>query len=100
LRQVCAQVEDEPLYTSLNAYNASLLTKCLKLYKKTALLADDCRVERVHQAAKDIDLPEFNQIFTRDFKGADEASFDVYLQKLCIINHLFRRDVELYLHYG
>lgn len=29
-----------------------------------------------------------------------DSSFDMMLEKLSIINHLFDRDIELYLHYG
>ena len=30
----------------------------------------------------------------------NSESFETHLEKLCIVNHLFRRDTELYLKYG
>ena len=84
----------------MNSYNGSLYSKCLKLYKKTALVAEDWRVPQIQRAAQDPELEEFDKIFTRDFSEAADCSFEEYMQKLCIMNHLFKQDVELYIHYG
>ena len=44
-------------------YNASLLKKCLRLYKKSYLVADNERVPHIQSAIKQEDLPDFDEIF-------------------------------------
>ena len=93
LRSIAAEMN---IFDKLSLYNASLTKKCLRLYKKTYLLAEDERVPHIDTLLKE-DIPDFEEIFNRDF---EEQEFEEYLQKLCIINHIYSRDIEQYLAYG
>lgn len=99
VKRICAENPSDPIHEPLVEFNASVLKKCMKLYKKTLLLTDDPRVIKVAQKAVDLDLSNFDDIFERDFSDM-EGPLDEYLEKLCILNHLFSREFELYMHYG
>lgn len=104
LQMISAECHHEALYGKLSLYNASLLKKCLRLYKKTAMVVQDERVGPVEHLANMTELPEFDTIFKRDFsdpsfEGAQE-DFHAHLTKMAILNHLFSREFELYTNMG
>ena len=69
LKNIAMAESQDVLYDKLADYQASLLRKCTKLYKETALVANDLLVENIKERAKNADIREFDEIFTRDFKG-------------------------------
>lgn len=93
------------MFGRLTEYNASLLKKCTKLYKRTALVADNARIAEIEEKFEDVDIPEFDQIFSRDFENEDaypgiSEPFDSFLKKLAILNHLCSRHIELTIKHG
>jgi len=60
------------------------------------MVVQDNRVDRIAAQAKNTELPDFDMIL----KNEIDCSFDEVLQKLAILNHLYERDIELYLYYG
>lgn len=57
----------DKMYKKLTDYNATLLRKCSKLYKQTAIVVEDSRVNKVKLAARNPDLPEFHEMFDRNY---------------------------------
>ena len=105
MRSVTAEINHDGIFDKLSEYNASLLKKCARLYKKNILVAENERVKSIELLAKDPDLADFDEIFLRDFENTDDytlnsESFEDHLEKLCIVNHLFRRDIELFIRCG
>lgn len=105
MRAVTAEINHDGIFDKLSEYNASLLKKCARLYKKNYLVVEDERVSAIEKLAKDPDLADFDEIFLRNFESnseyfLDQESFDDHLEKLCIVNHLFKRDTELYIKCG
>ena len=70
------------------------------------MVADDYRVHKIQEYSQNTDILEFEEIFSRSFSSDEDAfpgmqdPFTDQLRKLCIVNHIFKRDIELYMHYG
>lgn len=69
MQVISAERHHEALYGKLSLYNASLVKKCLRLYKSSILLAQDERIGHVEKWANITELPEFDNIFKRDFSN-------------------------------
>ena len=55
----------DDLYSPYLTFTASLLRKCAKLYKDTAITIHNLLVHRLKQIAINPDIQEIDQIFTR-----------------------------------
>ena len=57
----------EPLYDKELMYQASILRKCTKLYKETALTIHNLLVDKLKEKALNPDTLEIEDIFKREF---------------------------------
>lgn len=55
----------DKLFNGLLTYQASLLRKCTKLYKETALIVNSLLVDKIKEKASDPDIKELDEIFSR-----------------------------------
>ncbi len=80
-------------------YTASLLRKVTKMYDKSGILIDNTMVKTVKKMSMNPDIREFDELFKRNYEDKNE-SFDIILEKLCILTHIFSREFQLFLDHG
>ena len=75
-------------------YQASILRRCTKLYKKgTALLVDPpFMVDAIKRKAMNAEVRDFDAIFKRDY-DISATSFKDMVEKLVILTHLFSTEL-------
>jgi len=61
-------------------------------------VVEDSRVNKVKLAARNPDLPEFHEMFDRNYQIGE--SYEDYVKKLCIVTHLFKREAQQYINFG
>lgn len=87
LQLICNEKWDD-----LNDFKVSLLRKVTRMYNDTAIL---CKPNQVHQLSQRVadgtHLPEFDQIFTREYGDIAEPVEDI-IEKCVILTHLYSRD--------
>ena len=88
------------LYDKRINYQASLLRKCTKLYKQTAISVENNLVAQVYARAENPDIEEFDEIYKRDFTDKKGQSFQEVLEKLTILTHIYNREFQIYLEHG
>jgi len=62
---VAIDLFSDKLFNGLLTYQASLLRKCTKLYKETALIVNSLLVDKIKEKASDPDIKELDEIFSR-----------------------------------
>lgn len=60
------------------------------------LVVDNARVNRVEETMNDLELPEVDHILGIDYSEMPDDDMASMIEKLCIINHLFSREFEIY----
>ena len=101
LREVAADLYKEELYGDQMDYQASILRRCTKLYKKgTALLVDPpCHVDSVKRKAQGSDVRDFDDIYKREY-DLSNCSFEEMVEKLVILTHMFSTEPQMYVNHG
>ena len=72
------------LYDKVLTYKASLLRKCTKLYKETAITVNDLTVHKIKQRAMNSQIMEIEPL-------------DDVLEKLAMLTHIMNREFQQYL---
>ncbi len=81
----------DALYTNHIEYSASMLRKCAKLYKDTAITINDDLVSLLKQQSLNPSTKEIEDIFPRKFP--DKQNYQETVRKLAILTHIFDREV-------
>ncbi len=72
INDIAKEFHADLLYAKELTYQASLLRKCTKLYKDTAILTHNYLVEKLKKYAMNPDIEEFDEIYKRDFYSIEE----------------------------
>lgn len=80
------------LYDRRMNYQASLLRKCTKLYKETAICVNNLLVGKVKERAMNPDIKEFDEIYKLEFSERKDQPFKEVMEKLTILTHIFSRE--------
>lgn len=72
------------IYGSQLTYSASLLRKCAKIYKETAITIDNYLVKSLKEYSLDPNIAEIEDVFPRVFD--EQMNYDETLKKLSIIS--------------
>lgn len=60
LKLIASELFYEELYYKQTEYSASILKKCLKLYKRTAVVIDNSRVDKIQPHIENTEINEFD----------------------------------------